>query len=399
MEHVEKGQLKNAMTYYICNAETGEDCILYCIVKTGSRTEKNNQSGISHFLEHMCLEFTRDSTFKNRANGLTNYESTLFQFYCKNNEKSINEVLDKIYEIINGEVLNEALMENVRRDVIAEWKIQMISEGYIERNEIYSKLLPKPILDKIPIGQIEKIKKFNFKELCEFHQTHYVPNRIAIICEGNFEKVNIRNILNREMWGHSDATKEELKPNITEDVQPTKRFEIKLKKVPTKKMLILQIIISVYGDSNSTSSYYKNELIKVAALTLLEKAVSQTLNNLGIQVDEAVMYENALTINFGIITLEFVSSNLKKQALEDILLEAIYIGWKSELKNSVMGKLNEEVLKTISKKRNQTNCSRKCINNFVFNEPFCPSNQESLLYQAIQFSQQDISKFIYEIIN
>ncbi|MNI84088.1 hypothetical protein D3C73_1409570 [compost metagenome] len=111
------------------------------------------------------------------------------------------------------------------------------------------------------------------------------------------------------------------------------------------------------------------------------------------------MYENALTINFGIITLEFVSSNLKKQALEDILLEAIYIGWKSELENSVMGKLNEEVLKTISKKRNQTNCSRKCINNFVFNEPFCPSNQESLLYQASQFSQQDISKFIYEIIN
>ena len=53
------GKLKNGMKYIINNNKIFSSCSIYIYVRVGSIHEDNNNSGISHLLEHMLFKGTK----------------------------------------------------------------------------------------------------------------------------------------------------------------------------------------------------------------------------------------------------------------------------------------------------------------------------------------------------
>lgn len=388
MKHIKNGRLKNTMTYYICDAESKDECIFYCIVKVGSRFEKDSEAGISHFIEHMCLEFTKDSAFKNKASGYTNYEATLYQFCCKNNEESVKETLQVINKIITGEILNIKQIENVRNDVITEWFFQKTSEEYQERNDIYNELLPQELFKQMPIGQIERIKMFNFNELYSFHRKYYVPENIAIVCEGDFEHIDLTSILECELGGLHNNAGLVLNTTIFDLHDLTHRMIIKQDTLKLRIFILLQ-------QRTNLSACFKNELVKVAGLSLLEKAVMKVITGLGIQMNEAVLYENKLTTELELVTIEFEYSDIIGSELTSLIQKTINKDWENELKTVSMEYLRKEVLRILKFSKNQTELSKKCIDNFIYLIPICLENMEDLVDQLAQ--KDEVLEFIHEV--
>ena len=57
---VRKGVLSNGLTYYVCrNDKPSKQAFFYLLVKAGSIVEKDNERGISHFVEHMLIKGTK----------------------------------------------------------------------------------------------------------------------------------------------------------------------------------------------------------------------------------------------------------------------------------------------------------------------------------------------------
>lgn len=162
-------------------------------VGSGSRSETPQNSGISHFIEHMCFKGTKGrSAFKiveeidglgAQINAYTSKEHTAYYTYC------IDEYVDKCADILSDIFLNHTFLEEdiqKERGVILE-EIAMVKDTPDElSNELAVKAywgdnaLGMPIL-----GSSKNVKKFTSEDLFAYVKDNYVSENIVISFAGN----------------------------------------------------------------------------------------------------------------------------------------------------------------------------------------------------------------------
>ena len=96
-----------------------------------NKTNKNNnETGIAHFLEHMCFKGTKKYPYQNfihiieknnfNINAYTSKEHALFSINCINNIKNIYKSIDLLKEIIFYPKIDEKEIENEKINIKAE---------------------------------------------------------------------------------------------------------------------------------------------------------------------------------------------------------------------------------------------------------------------------------------
>ncbi|NCA67300.1 MAG: insulinase family protein [Clostridia bacterium] len=174
-------------------------------VGAGSRAETPSNSGISHFIEHMCFKGTKTrSAFQiveeidslgAQINAFTSKEATAYYTLC------IDEYVEKCAEILADLFLNHTFLPeemDKERGVILE-EIAMVEDT---PDDLCQELAFKAYWGKnslgMPIlGTADNIRRFTSEDLFAYERSHYVSENTVISFAGNISEEKVIEIVKR----------------------------------------------------------------------------------------------------------------------------------------------------------------------------------------------------------
>lgn len=198
------GKLDNGLTYYIKhNEKPAQRADFYIVTNVGAIQETPAQDGLAHFLEHMCLNGTKNfpgkgiisymesigAKFGENINAWTSVETTA---YMLNNIPVIREgIVDSSLLILHDYsafVTNDFDEIDKERGVILEEKRTRNNAQWRYRNAAFEALFKGTKYATCSlIGSEENLKNFNPQELVNFYKTWYRPDMQAIIVVGDVD--------------------------------------------------------------------------------------------------------------------------------------------------------------------------------------------------------------------
>ena len=186
-------------------------------VKTGSTSEKTEENGISHFIEHMMFKGTEKRTAKQIAvdmdkiggqiNAFTSKECTCYHARVVPDKLDVaievladlfaNPTIDAVeLEKEKGVVLEEIAMVN---DNVEELAHEKISELYFTGST-----LSQPIL-----GTEQNITAFSRDDLFRYIDMHYYPGNVIIAVAGLYDEAQMMDAVEKYIGGYSRGAKKE----------------------------------------------------------------------------------------------------------------------------------------------------------------------------------------------
>lgn len=173
-------------------------------VNVGARDESINESGLSHFIEHMIFKgTTRRNAFQiakqfdaigGHTNAFTTMETTCY--HAKVMDTHLNTMADILADIFLNSVFHETEVEKERPVIFQEiGMVEDNSEEYIhflaESHYWGNHPLGRSIL-----GTRENIGNFDAETIKDFFHRFYQPDRIVVSVAGNLHHDHILDIVN-----------------------------------------------------------------------------------------------------------------------------------------------------------------------------------------------------------
>jgi predicted Zn-dependent peptidase len=241
-------------------------------VKVGSRYEKPEMNGISHFLEHMFFKGTRRRSPKDIAveidsmggdlNAFTSRENTAFYI------KLLGEYLERGVDLLSDIFVHSTFPEDElsKEKKIIKEEVKMVEDtpdDYI--HDLFNQTIwGQEGLGQSILGRRETIAAFTREDLLHHISKYYGTKDIVIACAGKFQPARMLEML-RESFGNlrrGSAPKKGSPPEFRNDV-----------KIYTKDISEAHICIGVPGLSQTSEDRYALFVLN----TLLGGGVSSRL--------------------------------------------------------------------------------------------------------------------------
>jgi predicted Zn-dependent peptidase len=232
-------------------------------VKIGSRFEKKNLRGISHFLEHMLFKGSKKYShlqikqeIEGRGGGLNAYTSEEFTgYYAHFLNKNLETVLDIILDMVFYPTLREEEIEKERKVILEE--IKMYNDLPSSRVEM---LLDKLLWSNHPLGEdiigdFSTVKRIRRSDLTNFQNTYYRPSNTVVAFGGDYNREKIVKLVRERTGLVSSRVKLSAKP-------PTSLRGLYLK-TEKRKLQQLYLCIGFRGVSYFSKQRTVMELINV----------------------------------------------------------------------------------------------------------------------------------------
>jgi predicted Zn-dependent peptidase len=184
-------------------------------VGTGSRYEREDEAGVSHFLEHLLFKGTeRWPTAKEVAetvdgvggmlNGGTDREYTVY--YIKVARPHLQIALDVLIELVRKPLLDGAEMEKERLVILEELAMVADSPPQLVDLLLDSLLFPGNPLGRDVAGTPESVSAISREMVTGYLRAQYVPNNVVFSIAGNVTHDEIVGAITTGMgdWGAGD---------------------------------------------------------------------------------------------------------------------------------------------------------------------------------------------------
>jgi len=209
IERVQKDVLPNGLTIVTEQMPAVRSVSVGVWLRTGSRQEREEESGISHFIEHMLFKGTKHRTAEEIArsadaigghlDAFTSKEATSFSI------KVLDEHLPRAFEIL-GDLVQNPLFDpehiSKERQVIQE-EIKMVEDMPDDLvHEIFTQTywrghgLGRPIL-----GTRQTVRHFERRALLSYFRRYYAPNNLIVAAAGNVEHARVVELTTKEFGG------------------------------------------------------------------------------------------------------------------------------------------------------------------------------------------------------
>ncbi len=202
----------NVVTY---SMEHVNSVTINVIVKVGSRYESEQESGISHFLEHMAFKGTSNRTATEIAiefdtigghfNAYTSRENTVY--YTKVLSQHTKQAMTILADILQNSVFSsdEITKEfNVISQEIAEVKDNPDDLVY---EKFYKLAYPNQPLGRSILGTVENIAKFAKPAFTSYMSKHYTANNIVISIAGKINHDDAVHLVEQLFSSFSESEK------------------------------------------------------------------------------------------------------------------------------------------------------------------------------------------------
>ncbi|UCG05713.1 MAG: insulinase family protein [Desulfobacterales bacterium] len=172
-------------------------------VNVGARDETLDESGLSHFIEHMIFKGTRKRTafqiakefdaIGGHTNAFTTMENTCY--HAKVMDTHTETMVDILSDIFLNSIFDSQEIERERPVILQE--IGMVEDSPDEYVHVLSSrnFWGDNPLGRSILGNPENIIRFNSNTIKSFFQRLYQPNRIIISVAGNIDHSRIINLI------------------------------------------------------------------------------------------------------------------------------------------------------------------------------------------------------------
>lgn len=194
---MQKYRLSNGATV-IFEKNPSKSVAVEVMFKIGSNFESKKMAGISHFLEHMLFEGTKNrrnsreianeiEKYGGEFNAYTTGDRTAF--FVKIINKRFDEALDILSDMVANPVFDKKIIKKEKKVILKE--INMVNDDLkLYQWVLFNKVLFKKHPAKNPVyGTPETVKNFDRKHVTDYYSSHYIPNNMVISVVGNVENV------------------------------------------------------------------------------------------------------------------------------------------------------------------------------------------------------------------
>lgn len=174
-------------------------------VLLGSRVEKEEESGIVHFIEHLLFKGTQKRSAFDLArdidgvggilNGFTGEEFTCF--YVKVLPEHLDLALDLLSDMLIHSIFNPEELEREREVVLREIKMVEDSPDELVHDLFFEILFPEDSLGRPVTGKEKVIAEISRDRIVDFWRSFYQPRRIILAAAGQVEMGTFRDRVTR----------------------------------------------------------------------------------------------------------------------------------------------------------------------------------------------------------
>jgi len=197
------GRLPNGFRYVLMhNPKPQHRVYMHLNIQAGSLFETEEQRGLAHYLEHMLFNGSTHfepgelvkyfqsigMRFGADANAHTGFDETVYDIRLPDGSRdSIEQGLLVMGDYAEGALLLESEVERERGVILAE-KQTRDSASYRTFKKAMAFEFPDALVSKrLPIGTDEALRAADRKELKDFYDTWYRPERMVLVMVGEFE--------------------------------------------------------------------------------------------------------------------------------------------------------------------------------------------------------------------
>ncbi|MEO0882236.1 MAG: insulinase family protein [Pseudomonadota bacterium] len=201
------GQLDNGMRYAILENDTPSGtAALRMRIDGGSLNERDDQAGLSHFLEHMAFNGSTNVpegemvkilerfglAFGADTNAFTSFDQVQYQLDLPSVDDEMLETgLFLMRETASNLTLASEAIESERGVILAEERLRN-SFGLRRFKNLSAFIAPDTIItDRLPIGEIGVIENAPAERFRELYEGYYRPEKTALIMVGDIDADDI----------------------------------------------------------------------------------------------------------------------------------------------------------------------------------------------------------------
>jgi predicted Zn-dependent peptidase len=162
-------------------------------IGSGSRRERGEQNGISHFIEHMLFKGTTRRSAEDIARSVDSIGGNLDAFTAKElvcfNTKVLDAHLSLAFDVLADLVLHpqfrEEDIEKEKGVILEEIKMEADSPDYLVHEIFSSNFWKDHSLGKPILGTPQSVKKFSQETIRKFYSDVYAPANLIVTAAGN----------------------------------------------------------------------------------------------------------------------------------------------------------------------------------------------------------------------
>ncbi len=214
-------RLPNGLQIIAETSPSARSMALGFFVRTGSRDEGPEVSGVSHFLEHMVFKGTprRSALDVNRDfdrigahyNAFTSEENTVF--YAAILPEYMAQAVDVLADILRPSLRTDDfdMEKNVIIEEIGMYDDQPMWSAYDHAKRVY--FADHPLGNSI-LGSVESIKALTPEQMRGYFERRYVAPNITVVAAGNFDWDSLVSLVEKHCggWGAGPVGRQGVRP-------------------------------------------------------------------------------------------------------------------------------------------------------------------------------------------
>jgi len=162
-------------------------------IGTGSREESIEQSGLTHFIEHMVFKGTKHRTAEQIARsvdsiggGLDAFTSKeLVSYNVKVLDEHVPEAFDVVADLVRNPLFDKADIEKEKGVILEELKMEVDNPEYLIHEIFSSNFWKGHALGRPILGTAESIRSFDRDAVSNYYKRYYSPSNILITAAGH----------------------------------------------------------------------------------------------------------------------------------------------------------------------------------------------------------------------
>lgn len=258
-ENVRQGTLSNGMHYYLMkNSKPEKRCEIRLALKAGSIVEDNDQQGVAHFVEHMCFNGSKHfkkndlinylektgTKFGADLNAFTSFDETVYMLEVRTDDQDIFDHGMLVMEDWAGGVSFENEEIDKERGVVeSEWRTRLSPNQRMQNKYFPVMYAGSQYANRLPIGQMEIIRKAPYDTFKRFYRDWYRPDLMALVIVGDFDL---------------DAVEKKIKERFSTLQNPVKERTRDEYPVPDHKKTLISICSDKEASSTTAQIMYKS---------------------------------------------------------------------------------------------------------------------------------------------
>ncbi len=197
------GRLPNGLRYALQHNETPKDGVAMRLrIGSGALQERDEERGLSHFLEHMAFRgsaFVPDGEvvrklerqglrFGADTNASTGLDQTIYHFnFPKADAAALETGLMLFREIGDRLTLDPQLIEQEKGVILAEERVRDVPMRRAALAQAQQQLEGTRVAQRLPMGRTETVQAATAERLRRYYTANYRPDNATLIVVGNID--------------------------------------------------------------------------------------------------------------------------------------------------------------------------------------------------------------------